>query len=176
MDRRAAVVYLLRTHPGWSDRKIARELASAGISVGHVTVSRWRIAEGLAPGRWLRKSDPRRRSQGVLLECGHVTHARGVKPVRIENGQAVWPSGWSFACHACPRPPGENERDPEGRLRPARPARRPAVVWDGEKQERRFYKLEDGTITSRRAKGATRPRRRPPAVVKLPDGRYVWPR
>jgi transposase len=42
-ERRRAIK-LLRRHPGWSDRRIGREL-----DVAHTTISRWRWEEGLAP-------------------------------------------------------------------------------------------------------------------------------
>lgn len=48
-ETRDRALELLLRHPGWSDRRVARELAARGHPVSHVSVSAWRREAGYAP-------------------------------------------------------------------------------------------------------------------------------
>lgn len=61
-DARRTAILLLRRHPGWSDRRVARE-----IGVAPSTVARWRWEDGLAPA--LKQVGGRRRRE-QLVELG----------------------------------------------------------------------------------------------------------
>jgi transposase len=59
LDERRLALELLERHPGWSDRRVARE-----VGVSHTSVDRWRWEEGLAPGT--KRLAPGQRRRGGL--------------------------------------------------------------------------------------------------------------
>lgn len=69
---RAEALALIRRHPGWSDRRVARELAERhGLDASHAAVGNWRREAGYPPGA-RRVGNARQREHGVTLRCGHV--------------------------------------------------------------------------------------------------------
>ena len=64
---RELALELIKRHPGWSDRRIARVLSERyGFSVSHVSVGRWRRAAGYPTFvRWIGSSGVRRRARSL---------------------------------------------------------------------------------------------------------------
>jgi hypothetical protein len=56
---RRRAIELARRHPGWGNRRLARE-----VHVSHSTIARWLAEEGLAPG--LAQVDGRRRREQIV--------------------------------------------------------------------------------------------------------------
>lgn len=63
---------LARRHPGWGNRRLARE-----VGVSHTTIARWLAAEGLAGG--LRQVGTRRR-RAQVIELGAARPRLGEPP------------------------------------------------------------------------------------------------
>lgn len=64
----------LRDHPGWSDQRVADELAEATTGASASSVRAWREQAGLAPYTRNTAGWPPPRRQGLYLACGHLIH------------------------------------------------------------------------------------------------------
>ena len=79
LDAHRAALELLERHPGWSDRRIARELR-----VSHQTVGRWRWQAGYMPAT--KKAGDSRRKATAAERLAAVLDFRTTQRARAREG------------------------------------------------------------------------------------------